>query len=174
MRSGLAAAFKKLEYTLSISLFLRRSHERIPMGPHGPRVEGPPSVTPNPPSWVEPSSAPYDPGSGSSNPGGAYVQPTYSVGSPYLGRFFPKQKTLWLAIPLAWFLGPFGLLYAIGDSKPQLIALAAFVAAAIVLHLSSFQPPVHLFHPILVTCAVWSVFAARAYNRRHATDGSPQ
>jgi len=131
-----------------------------PWGPHGPRVEGPPSVTPNPTTpWAEP---------GAAAPGGTggYVQPTYVSGAS-VGGGGPLRRSLWLAIPLAWFFGPVGLLYAIGDSKPQLAALAAFVAAAAGLHYSRFQPPVHLFHPILLTCAVWSVFAARAYNRRH-------
>jgi hypothetical protein len=149
-----------------------------PWGPHGPRLEGPPSVTPNPtPSWVEPSApasdpySSYQPSSQSSSSGGGYAQSSYSAGSVYLGGGGPPpRKSFWLAIPLAWFLGPVGLLYSIGDSKPQLIALAGFVGTAAWLHFSSFQPPVQLFHPILMTCAVWSVFAVLAYNRRHKND----
>jgi len=140
-----------------------------PWGPHGPRVDGPPSVTPNPtPSYVEPSWPSSAPGG---NPGGGYAQPVYSVGvTPNLGVAVKHEKKLWLAIPLAWFFGPFGLLYAIGDSKPQLLALAGFFAWSAYLHFSSYQPPVHLFHPMLIVCVVWSIFAAKAYNRRQKDD----
>jgi len=137
-----------------------------PFGPHGPRIQGPPQVTPNPTSsWVEPTSSAsdtsYAQGGGSGQPGGV------NAGSFLLHWLFSGRKRLWLAIAMAWFFGPLGLLYAIGDSKPQLVALAGYVGGAFVVHYSRFVPPVHLFHPILMTCAIWSVFAALAYNRRH-------
>ena len=133
-----------------------------PFGPHGPRIQGPPQVTPNPTSpWVEPSSGTPSPEASYGQPGGV------NAGSILLTWLFTGRKRLWLAVALAWFLGPVGLLYAIGDSKPQLGALAVFVVGAILAHNLSFVPSLHLFHPILMTCAIWSVFAALAYNRRH-------
>jgi len=81
--------------------------------------------------------------------------------------FGRNRKAYWLAVPLGWFFGPVGLLYAIGDSKPQQIALAIFVALAILAHLAPGPSINPRFHPILLTCAIWSIFAARAYNERH-------
>jgi hypothetical protein len=48
-----------------------------------------------------------------------------------------------------------------------LIALAVYTAGAILVHNSSYQPPIQLGHSILMICTAWSVFASRAYNRRH-------
>jgi hypothetical protein len=126
-----------------------------PWGPHGPQTSGPPTTMPNPTApWSEPSSS---------------NQPAYGGGGNgiLVELLFRPPKKFWLAIPFAWFFGPFGLLYAIGNSRPQLIALAAFVAGAILLHLSPLPSPPPRFHPILLICAVWSIFAARAWNKRH-------
>lgn len=145
-----------------------------PWGPHGPRVDGPGGATPNPtPSWVEPTPAPYTPPAYSNpapsyqNYGGGAGQPGSGFGSAGLGIPLRVRKTLWFAIPLAWFFGPLGLLYAIGDSRPQLIVLAAYVVGAILVHNSNYQSTIQYGHPILLTCVVWSILASWAYNRRH-------
>ena len=131
-----------------------------PWGPHGPQVSGPPTTTPNPTSaWSEPSTGAQD----SSN------QPAYGGGgsSFVIDWLFRPPKKIWLAVCLGWFFGPLGLLYAIGDSRPQQMALAVFFATAILLHLSPIRGFGPRVHPIMLICAVWSIFAARAWNSRH-------
>jgi hypothetical protein len=152
-----------------------------PWGPHGPRVDCPGGATPNPtPFWVEPTPAPYTPPAWS-NPapsyqkyGGGAGQPGSGFGSAGLGIPLRVRKTLWFAIPLAWFFGPLGLLYAIGDSRPQQVVLAAHIVGAILVHNSNYQPTIQYGHPILLTCVVWSIFASWAYNRRHFDKPRPE
>jgi len=144
-----------------IYLFTRMSDypKESPWGPHGPTTDGR-SVTPNPTSpWSEPSTGPQD----SPN------QPAYSSGgsSILIDWLFRPPKKIWLAVCLAWLFGPIGLLYAIGDSRPQQKALAVFVATVILLHLSPIRGFGPRVHPIMLICAVWSIFAARAWNSRH-------
>ena len=129
-----------------------------PWGPHGPTTDGR-SVTPNPTSpWSEPSTG----AQGNSN------QPAYSGGSSFvIDWLFRPPKKIWLAVCLGWFFGPLGLLYAIGDSRPQQMALAVFVATVILLHLSPIRGFGPRVHPIMLICAAWSIFAARAWNSRH-------
>src|SRR5437870_2809147 len=130
-----------------------------PWGPHGPTVP-PNSVTPNPTSaWSEPSIGAPE----SSN------QPTGGGGgsSFVIDWLFRPPKKYWLAVPLAWLFGPVGLLYAIGDSKPQWIALGIFCVVAVLAHLAPGAPINPRLHPIMMICAIWSIFATRAWNNRH-------
>jgi len=134
--------------------------QQSPWGPHGPQVSGPPTTKPNPTApWSEPAIG----DSGSAN------QPAYTSGgsSILIDWLFRPPKKIWLAVCLGWFFGPLGLLYAIGDSRPQLKALGVFVVAVILLHLSPIRGFGPRVHPIMMICAVWAIFAARAWNRRH-------
>jgi len=146
---------------------------QYPWGPHGPRVDGPPTTTPNPTSsWV------HQPlggggggwgGGGGGAGGGGQAQSTYV----YTGPVGPRRKRWWIAIPLAWLFGPLGLLYAIGDSRPQKLLLLLFVGAAAAIYYANVRLPLYLVyfpHPILMTCVVWSIFATIRFNRRHRFD----
>ncbi len=145
----------------------------FPWGPHGPQT-GPNQITPNPTApYVPPPAAP------------AYFPPTVPMqgpvgyGPPNAPAYYgPTKKHYWIALPLAFILGPIGLFYA--SKKGALILLIAWFGVPVGLTATgvlSFASPAHPFDILgnhfvmtsmwsLCTCLslVWSIFGVHRHN----------
>lgn len=139
-----------------------------PWGPHGPTSENPNEI-PNPtPPWKH---APLTPPS-FETPGGAPASGPMPAGSGSIasGSTGRAHKSVFLAFLLALLFGPLGLFYASWKgalfllfAAPPLMVALAWAAGS-----PSYLQYVETVGPIVYALSlVWSVIAARAFNRRH-------